>query len=90
MDYKAWNVDLKAKSAYHVSGFKIVVEGDLSQPMGVFPSNFPNELTAFEQAKLLRSGMEAVSLAATVTPIDKKKHYRIIQVVLFKGCLALL
>ena len=73
MDFKAWNVDLKVKSAYHVSGFKIVIEGDPRQPMGVYPSNFPEDLTAFEQAKLLRCGMEAISHVATVTSIDKKK-----------------
>lgn len=73
MDFRAWNVDLKTRSAYHVSGFKIVIEGDPRQPMGVFPSNFPNQLTAFEQAKLLRCGMEAIAAAAKVTRIDNKK-----------------
>lgn len=72
MDFRAWNVDLKTRSAYHVSGFKIVIEGDPRQPMGVFPSNFPSQLTAFEQAKLLRCGMEAIAAAAKVTRLDKK------------------
>lgn len=64
MDFDAWNVDLKSKSAFHITGFRIVVEGDPLHPMGVIPSHFPDGLNAIDQAKLLRSGMKALILEA--------------------------
>lgn len=60
MDFDAWNIDLKNKSAFHTTGFRIVIEGNPLQPMGVIPSHFPDGLSAVEQARLLRSGMKAL------------------------------
>ena len=60
MDFEAWNVDLKTKSAFHITGFRISIEGNPLQPMGVLPSHFPEGLTAVEQARLLRCGMKAI------------------------------
>ncbi|WP_188150555.1 hypothetical protein [Teredinibacter waterburyi] len=64
MDFDAWNVDLRTLSAFHSTGFRIAVEGDPLQPMGVFPSHFPEGLSAVDQACLLRCGMKAIKKAA--------------------------
>ncbi len=60
MDFDAWNVDLKTKSAFHITGFRIVVEGNPVQPMGVIPSHFPDGMSAVDQARLLRCGIKAL------------------------------
>ena len=60
MNFETWTVDLKSASAIHPCGFKVVVEGDLCNPMGVHPGKFPEGLTAVEQARLLRCGLEAI------------------------------
>lgn len=60
MDFDAWKVDLKSKSAFHETGCRITVEGNPRQPMGLIPSNFPDGLTAVEEARLLRCGMKAI------------------------------
>jgi hypothetical protein len=60
MNFETWNVDLSSSSAIHPSGFKVVVEGDPANPMGVHPGKFPEGLTAVEQARLLRCGLEAI------------------------------
>ncbi len=64
MNFESWNVDLAGATAIHESGFKLTVEGDLSNPTGVHPGKFPEGLTAIEQARLLRCGLEAVIRAA--------------------------
>ncbi|TVZ39597.1 hypothetical protein P886_4002 [Alteromonadaceae bacterium 2753L.S.0a.02] len=64
MDFEAWNVDLESMSAYHTSGFRISIEGSPMQPLGVSPSHFPNDLSAVEQARLIRCGMKAIKNAA--------------------------
>jgi len=66
MDFDAWNVDLEKRSAFHASGFRITVEGNPLQPIGVSPSNFPEELSAVEQARLLRAGIKAIKQAASI------------------------
>lgn len=67
MDFDAWNVDLETLSAFHVTGFRISIEGSPLQPVGVSPSHFPDGLTAVEQARLLRCGMRAIKKAAEMT-----------------------
>ncbi len=64
MDFNAWNVDLKAASAYHSTGFRLVVEGSPIHPQGVVPSHFPEGVTAVEQVRLIRSGLKAIMAAA--------------------------
>ena len=60
MNFDTWAVDLDSASAVHPSGFKVAVEGDLCNPSAVHPGKFPEGLTAVEQARLLRCGMEAI------------------------------
>ena len=60
MNFDTWTVDLDSASAVHPSGFKVVVEGDLCNPSGVHPGKFPEGLSAVQQARLLRCGMEAI------------------------------
>lgn len=60
MNFETWTVDLASASAVHPSGFKVVVEGDPANPMGVHPGKFPEGLTAVQQARLLRCGLEAI------------------------------
>ena len=60
MNFETWTVDLASASAVHPSGFKVVVEGDPCNPMGVHPGKFPEGLTAVQQARLLRCGLEAI------------------------------
>lgn len=65
MDLEAWNVDLARMSAVHrTTGFTVVVEGDPSNPSGVSPGKFPDDLNAVEQAGLLRCGVKAIMDAA--------------------------
>lgn len=64
MDFDAWNVDLKTASAFHSTGFRLIVEGNPVHPQGVIPSHFPENVTALEQVKLIRSGLEAIISAA--------------------------
>lgn len=64
MDFEAWNVDLDTLSAFHITGFRISIEGNPLQPLGVSPSHFPEGLSAVEQARLLRCGMKAIKDAA--------------------------
>lgn len=60
MNFEAWTVDLPSSSAIHSTGFKVAVEGDPKNPSGVHPGKFPEGLTAVEQARLLRCGLEAI------------------------------
>lgn len=64
MDFDAWKVDLKTKSAFHQTGFRITVEGNPRYPAGVIPTHFPDGLSAVEQARLLRCGLKAIVDAA--------------------------
>lgn len=64
MDFDSWHVDIAEATVRHPSGFRIVVEGNLTDPSGISPSNFPDGLTAAEQARLVRCGMQALMKAA--------------------------
>lgn len=63
MNFESWNVDLQTATAVHACGFKLGVEGDPGNPIGVHPGKFPDGLTAVEQARLLRCGLEAIMKA---------------------------
>lgn len=64
LDFTAWEVDLTSQSASHPSGFTLSVEGRPSDPSAVSPGKFPTGLSAVEQARLLRTGIEAIAKAA--------------------------
>jgi hypothetical protein len=64
MDFDSWHVDIAEATVRHPSGFRIVVEGNLADPTGISPSNFPEGLSAAEQARLVRCGMQALMKAA--------------------------
>lgn len=64
MNYESWRVDLESATAVHNCGFELGVEGDPSNPSGVHPGKFPEGLSAIEQARLLRCGLEAIIKAA--------------------------
>ncbi|MGD8176955.1 hypothetical protein [Marinimicrobium sp. ARAG 43.8] len=72
LDYDNWDVDVTAGRAVHACGFQLEVEGSVSDPSGVFPSGYPDGLSYAEQARLLRSGMQALASAggggAVATP----------------------
>lgn len=65
LDYQSWTLDLARGRAEHSSGFSLEVEGDARNPSGVAPANYPKGLSFAEQARLLRSGMEALAAAAS-------------------------
>lgn len=71
MDFDSWHVDIEEATVKHPSGFRIVVEGDLADPSGISPSGFPEGLSAAEQARLLRCGMQALTRAAKANPIRR-------------------
>lgn len=73
MNFESWNVDLGSASAVHECGFKITVEGDPANPMGVHPGKFPEQLNAVEQARLLRSGLEAMHKAASSANAERSR-----------------
>lgn len=68
INFDDWEVDLGALSATHASGFTLSVEGSPRNPSAVHPGPFPKHLTALEQVRLLRFGVEALAKAAK----DKK------------------
>lgn len=73
MNFESWNVDLDTASAVHASGFKITVEGDPCNPTGVHPGKFPDGLTAVQQARLLRCGLEAMQKLASTAGIQRPR-----------------
>ncbi len=74
MNLDAWTVGASGLSATHESGFSISVEGNPKDPSAVNPGRFPAGLTAVEQARLLRLGMEAIAKrGASVAPAPKQK-----------------
>lgn len=72
MNFESWDVDLSTASAVHECGFKITVEGDPGNPFGVHPGKFPDGLTAVEQARLLRCGLEAMQKIASSSSYGQK------------------
>lgn len=76
IDYEAWEVDLPSGRALHASGFSVTVEGDVRDPSGVAPADYPPGLSYAEQARLLRCGMEALARA----PEGQARHHKAPQV----------
>ncbi len=74
MDLEAWKLDVKSGTAVHATGFKLVVEGNPANPMGVTPGRFPEGLTAIQQATLLRCGIEALIEAALAQKNDQARQ----------------
>ncbi|MCV6628029.1 MAG: hypothetical protein OIF38_18190 [Cellvibrionaceae bacterium] len=68
MDYEAWTVAADGRSASHVSGWVISVQGDPSQPHEVNPGSLPGGIEPLQQARLLRHGIEAIAKAAKGKP----------------------
>ncbi len=64
LDFDDWEVDVGLGRARHQCGFHLEVEGDVRNPTGVSPANYPPGLSFAEQARLLRSGMTALASAA--------------------------
>lgn len=64
MNFDSWNVDLEAATAVHICGFSVGIDGDPGNPSGVHPGKFPEGLSAIDQARLLRCGLEAIVKAA--------------------------
>lgn len=63
IDFDDWDVNLKALSAVHSSGFTLSVEGSARNPSAVHPGPFPKHLSSLEQVRLLRHGVEAIAKA---------------------------
>lgn len=61
IDFEAWKVDPAKRIATHESGYKLVIEGSLKDPSAVSPGRVPEGLTAHDQVKLLRMGLEALA-----------------------------
>ncbi|GLS25987.1 hypothetical protein [Marinibactrum halimedae] len=70
MTHTEWQVDIERLQATHDSGFTVTIEGSLRSPSTVHPGSFPEGLSALEQVKLLREGMDALSKAAGNRPRD--------------------
>ncbi|BFM08152.1 hypothetical protein [Halioxenophilus aromaticivorans] len=64
INFDDWEVNLEAMSATHTTGFSLSVEGSVRNPSAVHPGPFPKHLTALEQVRLLRYGVEALAKAA--------------------------
>lgn len=68
MDFNDWKVGADGRSATHGSGFTLTVEGKPADPSAVHPGRFPAGLSAVEQVRLLRHGVEAIAEAASKRP----------------------
>ena len=64
MNFDDWNTDLAAGSATNSSGFTLRIEGNPRDPSEVFPGKFPDAMSFVDQARLLRSGLDALAKAA--------------------------
>ncbi len=65
---EAWAVDLIRKTATHSSGYSLAAEGNLKDPSSVSPGRTPPGLSAHDQVRLLREGLEALANAAKGAP----------------------
>ncbi len=72
LDYQSWTLDVARGRAEHPCGFSLEVEGDVRNPSSVAPANYPQGLNFAEQARLLRSGMEALAAAANSSEAPKR------------------
>jgi len=58
MNFDDWTVDMTNNSLTHANGFTIRFEGDPKDPSDIYPEKFPEGLSAINQARLLRAGLE--------------------------------
>ena len=61
INFDDWEVNLDRLSATHSTGFTLSVEGSVKNPSAVHPGPFPKHLSALEQVRLLRHGVEAIA-----------------------------
>lgn len=59
-----WSIAPNGRKAQHESGFTVEVEGNPADPHSVNPGKFPQGLSAIEQVRLLRMGVEAIAQVA--------------------------
>lgn len=64
INFDDWEINLEAMSATHTCGFTLSVEGSVRNPSAVHPGPFPKHLSALEQVRLLRYGVEALAKAS--------------------------
>lgn len=64
MDNNEWTIGADGRSATHSCGFTLTVEGNPKDPQSVNPGRFPAGLSAIEQVRMLRLGVEAIAAAA--------------------------
>lgn len=76
IDFEDWDVDLKKLSATHSCGFTLTVEGSVKNPSTVHPGPFPKHLSALDQVRLLRHGVEAISKAGRNDPNYREQNNR--------------
>lgn len=68
MNFEEWTADTATGTATHSSGFTLRIEGNPRDPSEVFPGKFPEGLSFVDQARLLRSGLDALAKAAKNSP----------------------
>lgn len=77
MDYDSWSIDLNTATAVHATGFKVIVEGNPNNPTSIVPGQPPEGLSAVEQARLLRCGLQAIIDASQRKPkIEIRKRLK--------------
>jgi hypothetical protein len=80
MDFDAWTVDLKTLSATHSCGFRLEIEGSAKDPSAVHPGKFPGGISGIDQARLVRTGVEAIAKAPSQSSarsaVAKKPAYK--------------
>ena len=55
-----WQIDIASARAVHTSGVEIIFSGNPeSSNFDGKPTGFPNDMSAFEQVSLIRTGFEA-------------------------------
>jgi hypothetical protein len=69
-DIEEWSVDLTRKTATHTSGYSLTVEGSLQDPSSVSPGRTPAGLSAHDQVRLLREGLDVLAKNAKDNPIE--------------------
>lgn len=72
VNFDAWTVSADGLSARHSNGFIVQVEGNPRDPDSVNPGRFPDGLSAIDQVRLLRLGVEAIARAAKSNPAPRR------------------
>lgn len=73
IDFDTWEIDTEAGRAVHPCGFNLVVEGDLRNPSGVTPADYPEGMSYADQARLLRCGMQALASASNGSAASRSR-----------------